>query len=191
MRPRSDTIFVEDEALGPRRKSDAFVDSVLKTSSRTAELEQRGRSGHVFTIILFVLFVSVMLIAILIGTSVFSALRTTDAQIEDSRLSLVLIPNIIRATDEANAVSETTGPEGRALVLTERLDTGTYETRIYEHEGMIVQEYAIAGTELSPDNADPIVASDMFEFNFKNGILTIVTDDGETSVAIRSLIGVY
>lgn len=190
MRARTESIFTQVDEEAYSRSGDAFVDSILKTSSRKDELQEKGRSSRIFTMILFVLFIAVMLLAILIGTSVFSSLRTTDAQIEESRLSLVLIPNIIRATDEANAVSDVSGPEGRALVLTERLDTGTYETRIYEYQGQVVQEYALAGSGLDPDNADPIVASDTFEFDFKNGLLTITTDDGSTSVAMRSLVGV-
>lgn len=190
MRARTESIFTQVDEEAYARSGDAFVDSILKTSSRKAELEERGTSGRLFTVVLFVLFIAVMLLAILIGTSVFSSLRTTDAQIEESRLSLVLIPNIIRATDEANAVSDISGPEGRALVLTERLDTGTYETRIYKYQGQIVQEYALAGSSLDPDSSDPIVASDTFDFDFKNGMLTVVTDDGETSIALRSLVGV-
>lgn len=190
MRARAESFGASLDASRATRAGDAFVDSILKTSSRTSELEEKDRSGRIFTMILFMLFVTVMLIAILIGTSVFSALRTTDAQIEESRLSLVLIPNIIRASDEANAVSEATGPEGPALVLTERLETGAYETRIYKHDGYIVQEYALAGTGISPDAADPIVESDVFGFELADGLLTVRTDDGETSIAMRSLVGV-
>ena len=73
--------------------------------------------------------------------------------------------------------------------MVERLESGTYETRIYRYQGAIVQEYAIAGRPYKPNNATKIIESDKFEFSYENGLVTIVTDDGEWCIALHSAQG--
>ena len=88
-----------------------------------------------------------------------------------------------------DAVSVGAGPEGRSLVLTERLANGTYETRIYLYRGQVVEEYSVAGTPYTPDKATPVVATGTFDFTYSQGLLTIVTDEGRAEVALRSVRG--
>ena len=83
-------------------------------------------------------------------TAVPRAVEVRD-QADDTRLATGLIANSVRAADSVDAVGAGKGPEGRSLVLTERLDSGTFETRIYAYQGSIVEEYALtdAGAEES------------------------------------------
>ena len=71
-------------------------------------------------------------------------------------------------------------------MLTERLDSGTFETRIYAYQGSIVEEYALADAPYDPSKATAIVRSSVFDFSYGGGLLTIVTDAGQTSVALRA-----
>ena len=91
--------------------------------------------------------------------------------------------------DAADAVEEGIGPEGRALVLGEHLESGTYETRIYQYQGNIVQEYAIAGHDYAPDRAQVLAASAIFDFTYAGNLLTVTTDQGSFDVALRSAQG--
>ena len=102
------------------------------------------------------------------------------------RLGLSLINNSIHLNDVANAVGVGNGPEGQSLVLTENLDSGSYETRIYSYQGTIVEEYAAAGTAYTPEKARDVVASSTFDFEYANGLLTVYTDQGATRIALRS-----
>ena len=81
------------------------------------------------------------------------------------------------------------GPEGPSLVLVEYLDTGTYETRIYLINGAIVEEYAISGTPYDASRAVKLADSSKLLFSYEDGLLTIVTDQGTTEVALRSMQG--
>ena len=81
------------------------------------------------------------------------------------------------------------GPEGLALVLTEHLGNGDYETRLYAYQGAIVEEYTRAGTAFTPEKAREIVRSSTFDFTYTDGLLTVHTDQGSTSVALRSVRG--
>lgn len=149
----------------------------------------RKSTERVFMAILFAIIVLFLLIALMMGTMVYQALNKASTQSNESRVGLSLISNSIRMTDYTDAVGVGTGPEGRSLVLTERLDNGTFETRIYQYHGMIVQEYALASAPYTPEKARDLVASNTFNFEYSNGLLTVHTDQGSTSVALRSVRG--
>lgn len=144
-------------------------------------------SGHMFTALLFALFVIALLLAVVAGTNVYRNLNDVRSGADEARLGLTLLTNNVRANDAADAIAAGTGPEGRSLVLVERLDSGTYETRIYRHEGNIVEEYALADAAYTPEKAVVICPSDVFDFSYGNGLLTITTDQGSADVALRSV----
>jgi hypothetical protein len=102
------------------------------------------------------------------------------------RLESGLLANSVHVADAADAVEVGEGPEGKALVLVERLDSGTYETRIYQYAGNIVQEYAIQGRDYTPDRAQVLTPSATFDFSLSDNLLTVSTDQGLFNVALRS-----
>ena len=102
------------------------------TSRGIAQRAEGGQGfGRLFTVLLFALFIVALLIAIMTGTGLYRALVEVRDQADDTRLATGLIANSVRAADSVDAVGAGKGPEGRSLVLTERLDSGTFETRIY------------------------------------------------------------
>lgn len=145
--------------------------------------------GRLFTVLLFALLIVTLLIAIMAGTGLYRALVDVRAQADASRLATSLIANSVRAADAVDAVGAGQGPEGRSLVLTERLDSGTFETRIYAYQGSIVQEYALADAAYTPEKATPIVESQRFAFSYENGLLVVETDDDSVQIALRSVRG--
>lgn len=50
-----------------------------------------------------------------------------------------------------------------------------------------MEEYAVSGTAYTPARATQIVASDTFSFSYAKGLLTINTDQGSSSIALRSV----
>ena len=76
--------------------------------------------------------------------------------------------------------------EGPALVLRETLPGGVYETRLYRYDGVIMEEYALADAPYDPEKATAIVVSSVFDFTYRDGLLTLTTDAGTVSVALRS-----
>ena len=129
-----------------------------------------------------------------------SGLEASSRKRDPNKLGLPEMLTIVRAThpavtsrqadvDATDAVGVATGPEGLALVLTEQLDSGNYETRLYRYQGSIVEEYARADSAFTPQKARQIVASERFDFTYENSLLTVHTDQGSTSVALRSVRG--
>ena len=102
-------------------------------------------------------------------------------------IALFLLLALLVGTSAYRAANDV--PEGLALVLTEHLGNGDYETRLYAYQGAIVEEYTRAGTAFTPEKAREIVRSSTFDFTYTDGLLTVHTDQGSTSVALRSVRG--
>lgn len=171
--------------------------------------------GRLFTGLLFALFIATLLMAILAGTDVYRGLNRESEAADNQRLSLTLLANDVRANDQIDAlacawvteegVEETTAAgrerlkvpsaaesgarnllDGPALVLRETLPSGVYETRLYRFDGVIMEEYALEGAPYDPAKATPIVESSIFDFAYEGGLLTIATDAGDVSIALRA-----
>lgn len=170
------------------RDEDAVMEALTGTGIARRDEGERG-FGRLFTALLFALFLTALLIALTAGAGLYRALGDVREQADASRLATGLIANSVRAADEVDAVGTGQGPEGRSLVLTEHLDSGTFETRIYSYEGAIVEEYAPADAAYTPEKAARIVDSMRFSFSYENGLLTVYTDDGTVQVALRSVRG--
>lgn len=153
------------------------------------DVREGGDTSHAFTAVLFALFLLTLLMAIVAGTNVYRALYDLRADADNTRLSLNLVANTVHANDAVNSVAVGEGPEGKSLVLVERLESGTYETRIYLYSGHIVEEYSLAEASYNPERATQVAPSNTFDFSYANGLLTIQTDEGHAEVALRSLSG--
>lgn len=86
--------------------------------------------------------------------------------------------NAARATDAPGSVERGEGPEGDALVLVERLESGTYETRFFLSDGWLVEQYAVAGAPYGTDGATRLAESGFFSFELDDGVLTVNCDAG-------------
>lgn len=145
-----------------------------------------GRSRQVFAVLLLALFVVALLGTLAAGTTAYQRLVARDDRTSERRSSLGVIVNAVRATDAEGSVERGIGPEGDALVLVERLESGTYETRIYLADGWIVEEYAPAGTAYDPAGATRIAESSSFGFEVRGSLLEMSCDAGTAQVALRS-----
>ena len=153
-------------------------------SNRSSEARDGKARGRAFITLLFAVIALFLLLALLVGTSAYRAANDVRSSSDNTRLGLSLIANSIRATDGTDAVGVADG-----LVLTEHLGNGDYETRLYAYQGAIVEEYTRAGTAFTPEKAREIVRSSTFDFTYTDGLLTVHTDQGSTSVALRSVRG--
>lgn len=147
----------------------------------------RGFSpANVFAVVLFAVFALTLFAALLAGTSVYKGIVSDGDGADDARRGTTLIVNTVRAGDAAGAVSTGQGPEGPSLVLTENLETGSFETRLYAYDGWIMQEYAIAGAPYDPAGATRVVRSQTFSPEILDSAVRVGTDQGDTLVALRS-----
>lgn len=147
-------------------------------------------SNRAFAAVLFGLFIVMLLISFLVGINVYQALNTMASGESIERLEQSFLANTIHSNDMYDAVLIGEGPEGAALVLRESIDGAEgYETRIYAFNGSIMQEYALEESPYAPEKAITLFDSDLFDFSYENGLLTITTDNGSVDVALRSAEG--
>lgn len=144
------------------------------------------RPSDAFALLLFAVFAVALFAALALGTTVYGGIAADSDDARQLRQGTALLANTLRAHDAADAVSVGEGPEGPALVLTEHLDTGTFETYLYLQDGWVKQEYRPQGAPLAPDEAQAMVRSDTFSFDILGNAVRISTDQGETFVALRS-----
>lgn len=160
--------------------------AVIEAFERSKTLHAEPPSTRLFTALLMALFFVALLAVLAMGTHVYGKVVEMKGAADTLHVQAGYMTNIVRMNDAASAVKRGEGPEGPALVLVETLETGVYETRIYRSDGMVVQEYAIAGREYNPSGATPLFASGTFDFSLEANLVTICTDAGTMNVALRS-----
>ncbi len=178
-----------DERGEAERKLMLVSETANHHAALTSEAEGRRNWNHFFTLLIFAMFVAALLGALVLGTRAYSRINALSDAANDRRQALGVVVNGVRAADAQGAVGTLDGPEGPALVLTEHLDSGDYETRFYLYKGNIVQEYTLAGTPCTPEKATVLAPSDSFSFDYKDGLLSITCDEGTADVALRNVQG--
>lgn len=160
----------------------ATVEAFERSKGRS---DGRG-SSHLFMVVLLAVFFVALMAGLIVGVSMYRYAAQNHLETDNIRVGTGLLTSYVKANDRENVVGVGEGPEGKSLVLTERLDSGTYELRIYKHQGKIVQEYSVAGSAYTPARAQALVNSNSFDFSVSGKLLTITTDQGTISVALRS-----
>ncbi len=158
----------------------------LDAYKRTKNLNKRAVKQHSFVILIMGLFFIILLATLALGARVYASVSSHYQAGNETRVQTGMIANALHANDSRNAVSIVDGPEGAALVIAEHLDSGTYETRIYQHQNDVCMEYAIAGRPYNPQSAAVLFSSTVFEVELSGGLVKVTTDSGEVSVSLRS-----
>ncbi|MDO4399666.1 MAG: DUF4860 domain-containing protein [Coriobacteriia bacterium] len=163
--------------------------AVVSAFERSKVTSRKEASSRTFTIALMAVFFVALMAGLAAGVSIYRSVAQVHVSANEMRLESGLLANSVHVADAADAVDVGQGPEGKALVLVERLESGTYETRIYQYQGNIVQEYAIQGRDYAPDRAQVLTPSATFDFTYDKNLLTVSTDQGSFDVALRSAQG--
>ena len=154
---------------------------------RSKDPDRRTGNTRVFTVVLLAVFFIVMMGGLAAGVAMYQSVANNQIDTNMARMQSGLLASNVHANDSANALGTGNGPEGRALVLTDRADDGSeYEMRIYLYKGNIVQEYSVAGSAYTPERAQVLISSKTFDFELHGSLLVIHTDQGATNVALRS-----
>lgn len=160
--------------------------STVEAFERSKRRDGKETSSHLFMAVLLAVFFIVLMGGLIVGVSMYRYAAQTQMETDDLRIGTGLLTSYVKANDRADVLAVGNGPEGPALVLTTRLESGDYEVRIYQYQGQVVQEYSVAGSSYTPERAQKLIESDTFEFQISKRMVTITTDQGETAVVLRS-----
>lgn len=162
---------------------------ILSAMSTIRAQNPGQKPRRLFVGLLMLVFLAILLVALVCGVTVYQRVAQIQMTTNEERLGQQLIANNVRAKDGEGTVRIGTGPEGRSLVLVENLASGSYETRIYLYEGEILEEYSISGLPYDPSKAVKLADSSKLLFSYEDGLVTIVTDQGTSQIALRSMQG--
>ncbi len=165
------------------------IDALSSLARVNAGQVGSSSSKHVFSAIVMGVFFAALLLALIAGVLVYKYITDVQTQANTEREGIGLVSNAVRANDGSGAIAVGQGPEGRSLVIVEKLASGTYETRFYLYQGEVLQEYSLAGSLYTPEKASMVTKSNTFDFAYSHGLLSVTTDQGTSEVALRSLQG--
>lgn len=144
------------------------------------------KASSLFMLALFAVIVMLSLILVVFGSNVYRAIEQGRTADNVARAGTAYIISRVESVDAADALSRRAGPEGDMLILAENVSGQTYETRLYLSDGELCEEYALAGAPVDTENATAIVASDVFDFSYSRGLLTVTTSSGTQCVALQT-----
>ena len=145
--------------------------------------EKRDSSG-IYIIVITAFFLGCFLLLIVFGTNIYRSVAQSQADNNNKRAVLSYLLTISRM-NETDIYAATDQEKGSVLVVE---DAGTgFGSRIYVHEGNLVEDYGKLGGSLSPDYATAIGKTDVFEIEQKDSdLMKINTDQGSVFIHTRS-----
>lgn len=105
----------------------------------------------------FALFAVSILSVLLGGANVYQRLTQRDQSSYDSRTSIQYIATKLRQAPAPDAVTVVPFGDGDALYITETIAESSYLTRIYCHNGWLMELFTIASGEFAPEDGEKIL----------------------------------
>ena len=153
---------------------------------RAYERSQKGDLFATLEAILFVVVMALLMTALAVGVLTYTRIADTRSTDDRARVANSVVSNGVRYADAVDAVRVGDGPEGPALVLAVNTESGAYETRIYQYQGMLVEEYALQGAAYTPQRATKLVENSRFSFMYsEDGLLEVTTDAGTSATYLH------
>lgn len=154
-------------------------------------MKRRGTQHHMDTLaalLLFGIFAACVLTVLLTGADAYRRVTERDRQAYDRRTCIQYVATRIRQADAAGSVSLETFGGVRALVLKDGEDE-EYLTRVYYHDGYLMELYSEAGLDMAPGDGEKIMACDWMRLSLEDGLLKVdlLDPQGEVTTLYLSL----
>ena len=141
-------------------------------------------------LIIFALFAVGILAVLLGGAGVYQRLTQRDTVSYNSRTCTQYIATKLRQVPSPGAVSVASFGDADALVIREIIEQEEYLTRIYCHDGWLMELFTGKGSGFAPEDGEKILPLKGLSVDIEGGLLTIsfTGEDGavwEATHAIR------
>ena len=127
-------------------------------------------------LLLFGVFAVCILAVLLTGADAYRRLTQRDRAAYERRTCVQYVATRVRQSDRLDGVrlEEFNGTDCLVLDAEEE-----YVTRIYCHDGWIMELYCAAGLEMDPEDGEPVMAAEGLGFTLEDGLLTITATDSQ------------
>lgn len=129
-------------------------------------------------LLMFALFAVGILSVLLSGAGVYQRLTQRDKLSYDSRTCTQYIATKLRQVPSPGAVAVAEFGDGDALVIRETIGQEAYLTRIYCHDGWLMELFTGTGGGFAPEDGEKILPLHSFSVN-RNGSLVELSLTGE------------
>lgn len=151
----------------------------------------RKRAGaqdplRAFSVLLMAVFFVVLMIGLVAGVSMYRSIAAAQERANDLDMRAGIVSSAVHLNDVHDALARGKGPEGDALVLVDHVDGQAYETRIYQYQGKLVQEYSFADRAYQPRDANELLDAGSFSFTIDGGLVTLDIDGKSFDLYVRS-----
>ena len=126
-------------------------------------------------LLLFGVFAVCVLSVLLTGARAYRRLTLRDQEAYSRRTCVQYIATRVRQGDMEGAVTVEPFGEGDALVMAK----DGYVTRVYWHDGWLMEMYAGEDVQLAPEDGEKIMELDGLAMSMDGGLLTVEVDGGD------------
>jgi len=124
------------------------------------ERNKRQSISALATLLLLGVFGVSILSVLLTGAGTYRRLTWRDQMSYDSRTCAQYVAAKVRQAASAEAVALNSFGSSDALIIREELDGATYLTRIYCHNGWLMELFAAADGDFAPEDGEKILPAD-------------------------------
>ena len=143
----------------------------------------RHQLDGLIALLLFGVFSVCILAVLLTGADAYRRLTDRDRAAFDRRTTLQYLATRVRQADRESGVYVTDFNGVNALVFS---DGDGYVTRVYCHNGSIMELYAEEGLDLSLEAGEPIMAAEELDFSMEDGRLRVSCEGDSMTLSLRS-----
>ncbi len=110
---------------------------------------------------------------LLAGAGVYSRLTRRDDCAYNSRTGLQYVASKVRQAPAPHAVQVTDFDGMDALTVTEQVDAEVYVTRVYCHDGWLMELFCAAGADFAPEDGERLLRAQSLELEQRDGLLYV------------------
>lgn len=148
-----------------------------------ANIKNNSHNMDVIVVLcLFVVFSITILSVLFYGVHAYRNISAKSDANYGVRTSLLYISNKVHAYDEENKVTVGNFGDGEALFLEESFEGVAYVTKIYTHEGQLMELFAEAGIDIDPVGGTRITELQSLKVQEKEENLLEVTVESKAGV---------
>ena len=147
------------------------------------ESRQKQSISSLAALLLFAVFAVGILSVLLTGANAYRRLTERDRLQYDSRTCVNYVMTKLRQSPSPAAVSVTAFGDGDALLLREEIKGEEYLTRIYCHNGWMMELFTAEGGDFAPEDGEKLFAAGGMQLQLADGFLRaeIVDGNGQTN----------
>lgn len=130
-------------------------------------------------LLLFAVFAVGVFSVLLGGVKLYRALVQRDENAYDTRTCSQYLLSKLRQSPTPDAVSVSQFGNADALVITQDIEGDAFVTRIYCHNGWLMELYSIADAEFSPEDGEKVLPASGLSVTQTDDLLCITITDPE------------